>query len=154
MRIEVGKGLEATITDGTAGKILDSYLVPARNNYESTGNTTSLSVAFHNTAIALGQHIGYQSKGPDQKLLDGNSNISYNDVLGFLPELIVILIIPLAIVIMILVIRHNRRKGRRSGGHRRYHGGDSSGSAGWAATTYAGGGFSGGGTSGGGGAGR
>ncbi len=36
IRIEVGKGLEGDITDGTAGAILETYLVPARNEYENT----------------------------------------------------------------------------------------------------------------------
>ncbi len=42
MRIEVGRGLEGSITDGTAGAILDSYLVPARDSYEKLEMSKSL----------------------------------------------------------------------------------------------------------------
>ena len=42
MRIEVGRRLEGDITDGTAGEILDSYLVPAREIYQNSGNGPSL----------------------------------------------------------------------------------------------------------------
>lgn len=52
MRIEVGAGLEGDITDGTAGEILDAYLVPARSEYESTG-VKNFDTAFYNTVVAL-----------------------------------------------------------------------------------------------------
>ena len=61
MRIEVGRGLEGNITDGTAGAILDSYLVPARQDYEATQDLDILDKAFLTTAIALGQKIGYNN---------------------------------------------------------------------------------------------
>jgi uncharacterized protein len=62
MRIEVGRGLEGNITDGTAGSILDSYLVPARQDYEATGNLDVLGEAFLTTVIALGDKIGYRNQ--------------------------------------------------------------------------------------------
>lgn len=61
MRIEVGRGLEGNITDGTAGEILDRYLVPARQEYEDTGSTAAFDRAFLNTVVALGTQTGYQA---------------------------------------------------------------------------------------------
>lgn len=49
MRLEIGRGLEGNITDGTAGNILDSYLVPARELYQSNGNRTVLNEALLST---------------------------------------------------------------------------------------------------------
>jgi uncharacterized protein len=62
MRIEVGRGLEGNITDGTAGAILDSYLVQARQDNEATGNPDVLGEAFLTTVIALGEKIGYRNQ--------------------------------------------------------------------------------------------
>ena len=58
MRLEVGRGLEGVITDGTAGEILDAYLVPARANYEKTGDL-NFSKAFEDTVVLIGSKIGY-----------------------------------------------------------------------------------------------
>ncbi|WP_415280780.1 TPM domain-containing protein [Candidatus Nitrososphaera sp. FF02] len=59
LRIEVGRGLEGDITDGTAGQILDRYLVSARTEYEETGGIEQFDKAFLNTAVALGTQTGY-----------------------------------------------------------------------------------------------
>ena len=61
MRIEIGRGLEGNITDGTAGAILDSYLVPAKQSYDETGNTDVFDSAFLDTVIALAEKAGYVS---------------------------------------------------------------------------------------------
>ncbi|HSA98559.1 MAG TPA: TPM domain-containing protein [Candidatus Nitrosotenuis sp.] len=139
MRIEVGRGLEGNITDGTAGAILDSYLVPARDSYEQTGNAKVFDQAFLDTVIALGNKIGYvdndasyqQSKPPQ------SDEIDYSQIVMIL----LFLAVPLAFSIL------NRRRRRFGGGF--FVGGFGGGFG------RGGGGFGGGGGgSGGGGAGR
>ena len=140
MRIEVGRGLEGEITDGTAGEILDAYLVPARNSFLQTQDTGVFDNAFMNTVSVLAQKAGYE---------DGNSAPTYyvTDSESDFEELIPF--IPFIIIFVIFFILARKKKGRRgfSGG---YIGGGFGGGGGGS-----GGGFGGGGGgSGGGGAGR
>lgn len=168
MRIEVGRGLEGNITDGTAGSILDSYLVPARQDYEATGNLDVLGEAFLTTVIALGDKIGYR-----------NQNQIYQEYQPSIDENIWQIIIPMifllgfaGIILYLGMKRRGRRFGSRglgggglggsgfgwggilggqgwsgSGGFSREYGGGGSGSGGGSSG-------GGGGSSGGGGAGR
>jgi uncharacterized protein len=143
MRIEVGRGLEGDITDGTAGQILDTYLVPAREIYQNTGNKTLLSDALLNTVIAIGQHIGYSSNSSIYQL--DKATQSGNEDFG----VIVLPLIVLAIIIIVAFFGRRRRWG--------WYGGMLGWGTGW---SRGGGGSSGGfasgggGSSGGGGAGR
>ncbi len=139
MRIEIGRGLEGTITDGTAGEILDSYLVPARDEYESTGSTTAFDEAFLNTVISLGLRMGYEINGLNISAPVEEPAGTEDDIYVFIAILI------LFILFGILAAKFGR--GRRYG---RYYGGWGGGFRGGG-----GGGFGGGGGgSGGGGAGR
>lgn len=143
MRIEVGRGLEGDITDGTAGQILDSYLVPAREIYQKTGNKTLLSDAMLKTVIAIGQNIGYSSNSSVYQLETPTQN--GNEDFG----LIVLPLIVLAIIVIIAFFGRRRRWG--------WYGGMLGWGTGWSrGGSSGGGGFAsgGGGSSGGGGAGR
>jgi len=142
MRIEVGRGLEGDITDGTAGQILDSYLVPAREIYQNTGNKTLLSDALLNTVIAIGQHIGYSSNSSiyqlDTPIQSGNENFG-------------LIVLPLIVLAIIIIAFFGRRRrwgwyGGRLGWGTGWSGGGGGSSGGFAS--------GGGGSSGGGGAGR
>lgn len=98
MRLEIGRGLEGNITDGTAGNILDSYLVPARELYQSTGNRTVLNEALLNTVLAIGQHIGYSTTDPKYQL-DKPSKSGDNFIEIILPIMLFSIIIIIAIAI-------------------------------------------------------
>jgi uncharacterized protein len=140
MRIEVGRGLEGNITDGTAGEILDRYLVPAREQYEKTGSTAAFDQAFFDTVVVLGSRIGYTAEGVPVPAADRPTDTLTN-------EDTTALILFAAIFIGIAIISLKYGRGRR--GWRRYGGGY------WVGGGGGGGGFGGGGGgSGGGGAGR
>jgi uncharacterized protein len=143
MRIEVGRGLEGEITDGTAGQILDSYLVPVREIYQKTGNRTLLSDALLKTVIAIGQNIGYSSNSSIYQLNTPSQN--GNEGLG-------LVVLPLIVISIIAVMAFFGRR-RRWG----WYGGMLGWGTGWSGGgSSGGGGFAsgGGGSSGGGGAGR
>jgi len=137
MRIEVGRGLEGQITDGTAGQILDMYLVPARNSYLENNDTVVFDNAFMNTVLIIAQKLGYSEEGN----VISNPNFIQSEesdidkIIPFLPFII--------LFVILFVLSQKKRKGRSFG----FIGGGFGGGSG--------GGFGGGGGgSGGGGAGR
>lgn len=136
MRIEVGRGLEGDITDGTAGAILDSYLVPAREEYEA-GNFEALDEAFYKTVAALAGEIGYT--GGFDPGFEAPSDTFEDELSVWIP-----LLVFMAFAVLIAISRRRRRRGFYGG----YVGGWGSGGG------FGGGGGGGGGGSGGGGAGR
>jgi uncharacterized protein len=137
MRIEVGRGLEGEITDGTAGRILDQYLVPAMAEYEQSGDTGLFDEAFMSTVIDLAVRADTGDAAP----ADDSSGAEYEEFLTIL----LLLAFPAAIAILRILSR--RRRFRRYGGYYVGWGGGYGGRGG--------GGFGGGGGgSGGGGAGR
>ncbi|MBM2819277.1 MAG: conserved rane protein of unknown function [Nitrosarchaeum sp.] len=139
MRIEVGRGLEGVITDGTAGVILDSYLVPARERYNETGEITVFDQAFLDTVISLSEKIGFVNEDPAYKKSEPPQY--QNDEID--PVVILILIFIIGFFVLSFI---TRGRGRFGGG---YYGGGFGGGGG-----SGGGSGGGGGGSGGGGAGR
>ena len=139
LRIEVGRGLEGDITDGTAGEILDDYLVPARQEYEETGSTAAFDDAFLGTVAKLGERTGYVADDitvpePQPAFEDEFDTVS------------LVIFFGIFIAVAVLSAKYGRR-GRRHGGYWVGGGGFRGGGGG--------GGFGGGGGgSGGGGAGR
>lgn len=136
MRIEVGRGLEGTITDGTAGQILDMYLVPARNSFLKNNDVSVFDEAFMNTVLTLAQRIGYSEETPDitNSFNNQNSESELEKIIPLLPFII--------LFIIVFILAQKKRRGRSFG----FFGGGFGGG---------GGGFGGGGGgSGGGGAGR
>lgn len=147
MRIEVGRGLEGDITDGTAGEILDRFLVPAREQYEEAGSMAAFDQAFFDTVVVLGSEIGYTAEGVPVPAVDDNS---IDDAMA--TEDMIAMALFAAFFIGVIVISLKYGRGRR--GARRY-GGFWVGGGGGGFGGRGGGGFGGGGgSSGGGGAGR
>lgn len=142
MRIEIGRGLEGDVTDGTAGMILDSYLVPARELFEQTNDSSVFDQAFLNTVVALSEKIGYSNNDPNYVITEPSQYPEESELDQILP------LIPF--VIMFIFIFIISRKRRRRGFYGGFIGGGFGGGSGGG-----GGGFGGGGGgSGGGGAGR
>jgi uncharacterized protein len=151
MRIEVGRGLEGNITDGIAGEILDTYLVPAKDIYAKNGNITLLDQGLLDTVVSLGQHIGYSNDDPNFKLTrqTQQQQQSPTDYFG-----IAIFVI---IFLTVLVLSFRRARGGGRGNWRRWGSyGGAGGYGGSSGSGWSGGssGSGGGGYSSGGGAGR
>ncbi|MGN6622987.1 MAG: TPM domain-containing protein [Candidatus Nitrosocosmicus sp.] len=151
MRIEVGKGLEGNITDGIAGEILDTYLVPAKNEYIKSQNITAIDRGILDTVVALGNYIGYSNSNPSYQL---SKDIQRQEPDNYYFGIIIFII--LFVIFAMFALRRTRRGGnywRRSG----YWGGGWYGGSSWSGGSGSSGGGSfsgGGGRSGGGGAGR
>lgn len=148
MRVEVGRGLEGNITDGIAGEILDTYLVPAKERYVETKNITAINQGLLDTVVSLGKYIGYTSSDSQYNLTKELQQQDGNDYFGILFFIMIFLFVFLLGFL---------RRGRRGRIGRRYWGGGWYGSSGgrWSGGGGNFGGFSGGGgRSGGGGAGR
>jgi len=139
MRIEVGRGLEGDITDGTSGVILDSYLVPAMQLFRETNDVHVFDQAFLNTVISLSEKAGYSNNDPNYVSADPLNDQNESELQNL------ITILPFIIMfIFVFVISRKRKRGGYFGG---FIGGGGFGGGG--------GGFGGGGGgSGGGGAGR
>lgn len=147
MRIEVGKGLEGNITDGIAGEILDTYLVPVREAYVKNGNITLLDQGILNTVISLGHYIGYSNSNPNYKLTPQTQQQSPLDYLG-----IIMMVIVFLAIFSLILRRRGGRNWRRWGGYggMGWYGGTGGGlGSGWG-SGGTGGGFGSGGTGGGG----
>lgn len=137
MRIEVGRGLEGDVTDGTAGAILDAYLVPAREEYEVSGDVEVFNSAFYDTVAALAGRIGYE----------GGYDPGFEDPSGTFEDELYSVWVPLIVFLAFAIIIAISRRGRRRG----FYGGGWAGGGGFGGGGGRGGG---GGGSGGGGAGR
>lgn len=115
MRIEVGRGLEGDITDGTAGNILDRYLVPARNEYDQSGAVSQFDEAFLNTVYSLAARTGHVEGGTSVPADDFESDeFDESDVM------FVGLMLAVFIGIAIIQLKYGRRRRRYYGG---YYGG-------------------------------
>lgn len=156
MRIEVGRGLEGNITDGIAGEILDTYLVPARDDFIENKNTTAINQGILNTVVALGKYIGFSTSDPKYKLTKEIIHPDENN------NLVIIIFIMIFLIIILSGFRRRRRFLRRggAGGAGGYWFGSGYGGGGnsWTGGGGSGGSFGGfgggGGSSSGGGAGR
>ena len=124
MRIEIGRGLEGNITDGTAGAILDSYLVPAKQSYDETGNSDVFDSAFLDTVVALAEKAGYVSDNNGYSPSLPAQSETRDDYVD--PSTVILFVIFFGVFIAMAVIRS--RGGGRGGG---FYGGGWGGGWGW-----------------------
>lgn len=147
--IEVGYGLEGTLTDGKTGRILDTYAMPyLRDNDFSTGLYKAFSALIGETANEYGVEIDGSRTAPD----GADEDYDTDDVFGGLYVIFDIIIF--IVLVVAIVLRRKRRViflggGPFNGGGNDFHGGGFSGGSGFSGG--GGGGFSGGGGSFGGG---
>ena len=116
VRIEVGKGLEGTLTDGKTGRILDSYAIPyLKNNDFSTGLRECYQKLVEEVYSEYGVE-GYTSI--DDSDIGDYSSSDFGDEKT---DLAVIIIITVLVLIILFLPRRIIRKGNYHGGD--YHGG-------------------------------
>jgi uncharacterized protein len=150
IRIEVGYGLEAAISDGRAGQIRDQYVLAyfKQNQMEEGVEAGTLALA-----NAVAEHYGIELSAPATRPQGSNGN-SQDSIVGVFIAMMVLF------VIITKLINHgnngggsygSRRYGRRYYGGGYHGGGASRGGFGGGGGFSSGGGF-GGGSSGGGGA--
>jgi len=154
MRIEVGRGLEGNITDGIAGEILDTYLVPAKESFEQNRNITAIGNGLLDTVVALGVYSGYISNDSKYKLSDKSRQ---QDSFDFFSIIIFVVVFAVVLIAVLRKRGNNWFQSRRYGGSGWY--GGSGGRSGFGSSFGSGsswsrGGSGGGGFSSGGGAGR
>lgn len=152
--IEVGYGLEGTLTDGKTGRILDTYAMPyLRDNDFSTGLYKAFSALIGETANEYGVEIDGSRTAPDGTDEDYDTDDVFKG-LYYIFDIIILIVLVVAIV-----LRRKRRViflggGPFNGGGNDFHGGGFSGGSGFSGGGFSGGssgGFSGGGGSFGGG---
>ena len=147
--IEVGYGLEGTMTDGKTGRILETYAMPyLRDNDFSTGLYKAFSALIGETANEYGVEIDGSRTAPDGTDEDYDTDDVFKG-LYYIFDIIILIVLVVAIV-----LRRKRRViflggGPFNGGGNDFHGGGFSGGSGFSGG--GGGGFSGGGGSFGGG---
>lgn len=91
--IEVGYGLEGTLTDGKTGRILDTYAMPyLRDNDFSTGLYKAFSALIGETANEYGVEIDGSSLAPDEDE-DEEYESSKAVIIDFIIFIIILLVI-------------------------------------------------------------
>lgn len=91
--IEVGYGLEGTLTDGKTGRILDTYAMPyLRDNDFSTGLYKAFSALIGETANEYGVEINGSSLAPDEDK-DEEYESSKAVIIDFIIFIIILLVI-------------------------------------------------------------
>ena len=146
VRIEVGKGLEGSLTDGKSGRILDSYAVPyLKNSDYSTGLRECYKKLVEEVYSEYGVE-GYTSID-DTDIGDYSSSDFGNEKI----DLAVIIIIMVLVLIILILPGRIIRKAIYHGGGDHHGGGDYHGGGfyGGGFGGHSSGGFSGGSSSGG-----
>jgi uncharacterized protein len=110
MRIEVGRGLEGNITDGIAGEILDTYLVPAKESVDQNRNVMTIGNGLFDTVVPLGGYSGYISNDSKYKLSDKSRQQDSFDFFS-----IIIFVVVFAVVLM-MVLQKREIIGFKTGG--------------------------------------
>jgi uncharacterized protein len=153
-RLEVGRGLEATIPDALAGRMLRQFLVPAlRRSAAASGANLVLNEITRLTLDkdAAAQVLGKSNARNGSKQTIDDVNADGEEDLASPAFNFIVLMLALALIFVLRAVmpayglsRHGYRRGNWSGGGGGWSGGG--GGGGWSG---GGGGFSGGGASGG-----
>lgn len=140
VKIEVGSGIEATLTDGKCGRILDKYGVPYFKNDEFSEGLTKVYHALVSEAYI---HEGIEPDNYNASAIYEDQDDSDESDEGVFEDIIAVIII---IVIIVLLIVFKRVPFFFFGGHGGFFGGGGGGfSGGGGGFSGGGGGFSGGG---------